>query len=148
MKKIIAMLLCVAMVAALGVSAFAAEKEKAITDTSKTQVWDVAKWYAWLTGDGKAEAATGLKAYANAVGAAKAAAQDQLDAYNKGIKTAAQAVQAAQYAAVAAYLKEATVEYKAAAENALNRALAEFKIELENAAKVAEAKDVLADFGF
>ena len=72
MKKIIAMLLCVALVAAMSVSAFAAEK--AITDVSKTKVWSVDEWYKWLTGDGKATK-TELETYAGLVSAAKAAAQ-------------------------------------------------------------------------
>ncbi len=144
MKKIIAMLLCVAMVAALGVSAFAAE---ATPKTSKTVIWDVKDWYDYLTGEGKAEAKTGIALYASELGAAKAAAQKKLDAYNAQIKTAAQAVQAAQYATVAAYVDAATTLYKAAATNAVNQALAEFKIALENEMKVATAADVIGDFG-
>ena len=131
MKKIIAMILCVAMVAALGVTAFA---EKITNDNkdSKTLVFTVAEWYEWLTHDGKAAAATGLKAYAEQLGTVKSILQDDIDAYNKGIKTAAQAVQAAQYATVAAYVETATMLYKVAAEQAINKALAEFEIALND----------------
>ena len=142
MKKIIAMLLCVALVAAMGVSAFAGTPDK---PDSKTEVFTVAQWYTYLAS--KDTTATGLKAYANALGEMKAAAQANLDDYNAGIKTAAQAVQAAQYATVAAYVDAATTLYKAAATNAVNQALAEFKIALENEMKVATAADVIGDFG-
>ncbi len=145
MKKIVAMILCVAMVAALGVSAFAEPITKDNKD-SKTLIFTAAEWYDWLTGEGADAAKTGLALYASELGAAKAAAQAKLDAYNKGIKTAAQAVQAAQYATVAAYVNAATTLYKAAATNAVNQALAEFKIALEGEMKAAEAVDVLGDF--
>ena len=144
MKKIIAMLLCVAMVAAMGVSAFAAEK--AITDISKTKVWSVDQWYKYITNPANATQKTTLETYAGLVSKAKAAAQAELDDYNKGIKTAAQAVQAAQYAAVAAYVDVATELYSAAATNALNKTLAEFQKALNDEMKVAATTSIFDDF--
>ena len=141
MKKIVAMILCVAMVAALGVSAFA-EPITAKNKDSKTLSFTVSEWYTWLTGDGKAAAATGLKAYAEQLGTVKGILQDDIDDYNAGIKTAAKAVQAAQYATVAAYVETATALYKVAAENAINKALAEFEIALNEAIDPPAGVDV------
>lgn len=143
MKKIIAMLLCVALVAAMGVSAFAGTPDK---PDSKTEVFTVAQWYTYLAS--KDTTATGLKAYANALGEMKAAAQANLDDYNAGIKTAAQAVQAAQYASVAAYVSVASQLYAAAAQNALNEALASFQIELDKAFEIPEETNTLMEVFF
>ena len=136
MKKIIAMLLCVALVAAMGVSAFAGTPAK---PDSKTEVFSVKDWYDFLKTPVEVSE---LEAYALALGKAKAALNNELDAYNKGIKTAALAVQAAQYATVGAYVNAATELYAAAANNAINEALAEFQIELENALKIPASVNV------
>ena len=143
MKKIIAMLLCVAMVAAMGVTAFADEVTPL---NSKTATWTVKEWYDYITDPANAASKTTLETYAGLVSKAKAAAQAELDAYNKGIKTAAQAVQAAQYAAVAAYVDVATELYAAAAENALNKTLAEFQKALNDEMKVAVETSIFDDF--
>ena len=142
MKKIIAMLLCVALVAAMGVSAFAGTPDK---PDSKTETFTVADWFNYLSNK-PAAAKTDLEKYAAALSDAKAKVAEELDAYNKGIKTAAQAVQAAQAATVAAYVNVATQLYQAEATNALNKALAEFQIELDKAFEIPEETNFWATF--
>ena len=134
MKKIIAMLLCVALVAAMSVSAFAAPKG--------TEVWDIEKWYEELSNP---TAATGLKALAADLAGAKAAYAAQVKAYNEGITDAIKAVQAAQYATVAAYVDVATQLYAANAENAINKAIAQFELDLKAAIAPAASTSAIYD---
>lgn len=136
MKKIIAMLLCVAMVAAMGITAFA--------DAPKgTEVWDIQKWYEELS---KKEELSGLKAIAANLAGAKAAYTAQVKAYNAGITDAIKAVQAAQYATVAAYVNVATQLYAANAENEINKAIAQFEIDLKDAiAPAAATSEIYTD---
>ena len=135
MKKIIAMLLAVAMVAALGVAAFAGT----VADPdSKTETFTVAEWADYLANTKKSPATVAhealvsgdIRAYAAAVSSAKAVYAANLAAYNAGIKVAAAAVQFAQYATVADYVYYATELYAANVENAINEAVANFYLDL------------------
>ena len=149
MKKIIAMLLCVALVAAMGVSAFAAgNMGSTLPDkASKTEIFSVEDWKTWLN---TTVAVDDLTGYALALSKAKAAFANELDAYN-GLKVRiATAVQAAQYAAVAAYVDAAWQIAQAEATNAINKSLAEFSIALDKVyqdAPVVFAADTNPIFG-
>lgn len=117
MKKIIAMLLCVAMVAAFAVNAFAAGPFK--VDATKSSA---AYFYDELVNGETTAVAGSLAAYAEQLSAAKkefAAAKkslgDLLGVVNDAVKTA-------QYQAVATYYEAAAVLY----EEAANEALANF----------------------
>ena len=126
MKKIIAMLLCVALVAAMGVTAFAGTPG---APDSKTEVFTIQEWYDYLNTE---VVLTGLNAYAASLAHAKEAYKNEIAAWN-GLKTRiATAVQAAQYAAIAAYVDAAWQIAQAEATNALNEALASFAIDLED----------------
>ncbi len=120
MKKIIAMLLCVALVAAMSVSAFAASPKG-------TEIWSVDQWVTELT---KPSSKNDVQKLAAELAGAKDAYSKAVKAYNDGIKDAAKAVQAMQYATVAAYVKAATDLYEVNAANELNKAVAQFKIDL------------------
>lgn len=148
MKKIIAMLLCVALVAAMGVSAFAGTPDK---PDSKTETFSIKQWGEYLGSKATAAetahaalVAGTVKDYADAVAAAKAVYANNLSAYNAGIKTAVSAIQFAQYATVADYVAYATELYAANATNAINQAIAEFYVELADALGV-EFADVYSE---
>ncbi len=125
MKKIIAMLLCVAMVAALSVAAFAdlsGIKTAAGKDVSSVDELVAAK-------TAKATPGT-VKAYAESLAAAKKAAGDAKDAYAKMIANVKDAALAAQYNALQEVFTKAAEAAEKEIADAINNYLAEVKIAL------------------
>lgn len=122
MKKIIAMLLCVAMIAAMGVSAFAANES-----LTGAHSWE----YYWNKKvDGK-YAYTGIvRDYAAGLASAKSAYNDAKDAFSKVVKALPDAQAHAIYTALGQYYSAATQVLNIQFGNALNQALAEFEFEL------------------
>ena len=123
MKKIIAMLLCVAMVAALSVAAFA--DLKGITDPKVSSVEELVQ--------AKKDAAadkTALEAYAASLAAAKKAAGDAKAALADVLSNVKAAAQAAQYNALEAYFNAAAEKAEIEIETAINNYLAEITIAL------------------
>lgn len=126
MKKIIAMLLCVAMVAALSVAAFA--DLKGITKLADgTKVSTVEEIKASKTV--KADPET-VKGYAESLAAAKKAAGDAKDAYAKMIANVKDAALAAQYNALQQVFTKAATNAEKEIAKAINNYLAEVEIAL------------------
>ena len=122
MKKIIAMLLCVAMIAAMGVSAFAAN-ESLTAPHSYEYYWNKKV-------DGK-YAYTGIvRDYAAGLAAAKSAYNDAKDAFSKVVKALPDAQARLIYTALGEYYTAAAQVLNIQFGNALNQALAEFEFEL------------------
>ena len=119
MKKIIAMILCVAMVAALSVSAFAA-----VTVTIKTGTITTIDDY--IKELSKPVVKTDLEKYAAALSAAKAVANVEKTELQKALNAAKDAIQAAQYVAIAQAYEDAVVAYT----NEVNKAIAQVYVDL------------------
>lgn len=126
MKKIIAMLLCVAMVAALSVAAFA-DLSGIAKLADGTAVSSVEELVASKTQ--KAPEGT-VKAYAESLAAAKKAAGDAKDAYAKMIANVKNAALAAQYNALEKVFEQAATNAEKEIALAINNYLAEVQIAL------------------
>ena len=120
MKKIIAMLLCVAMIAAIAISAYADVKVEVVSSKKLTSIED------WITELNKPVTKTDLQKYAEALTAAKAVATAGKDALNDALKAAKDAIQAAQYVAIAQAYVDALVDYT----NEVNKAIAQLYVDL------------------
>ena len=119
MKKIIAMILCVAMVAALSVSAFAA-----VTVTITTgKITTIDEYIEELN---KPVEKTALEQYASALSAAKATATVEKAKLQTALNAAKNAIQAAQYVAIAQAYEDAVVAYT----NEVNKAIAQIYVDL------------------
>lgn len=122
MKKIIAMLLCVAMIAAMSVSAFA--KDESLTARHSYE-------YYWnKKTDGQYPSNGIVRDYAAGLAAAKSAYNDAKDAFSKVVKALPDAQAHAIYTALGQYYSAATQVLNIQFGNALNQALAEFAFEL------------------
>ena len=126
MKKIIAMLLCVAMVAALSVAAFAdlSGIKKLADGTVVSTVEELV-----TSKTAKADPET-VKGYAESLAAAKKAAGDAKDAYAKMIANVKNAALAAQYNALEAVFTQAAATAEEEIAKAINNYLAEVTIAL------------------
>lgn len=129
MKKIIAMLLCVAMVAALAVSAFAATPWAGVSKSTyfDGETYDVKSVYDRFVDkvNGYYTADSALSDYASALGAAKkAVAQRQAD-FNQAIADLKDAIKTAQNAALAGAYAVATEQLEIDAAIAINDFLAQ-----------------------
>ena len=110
MKKIIAMLLCVAMVAAMGISALADIVYVPVSALQSgmpaaTQAIEIAGQIF----DDATKIKTGVAGYAAQLGGAKKAYAKAVKEYNELLGNIADAAKAAQYAAVASYYNAANV---------------------------------------
>ena len=132
MKKIIAMLLAVAMVAALGVSAFADVKRA----DAKTTILSIDDWKTILVAE--ADDVTSVKAYANALAAAKLAYNAEKKVLAEMVNNTAKAYQTAQYWIAAEILNYQAEQYELAVGNAINEAIAQAEIDI--------AKDYIAQY--
>lgn len=119
MKKIIAMLLCVAMVAAFGVNAFA------LTTTTSDSTIDEIMAALKADKDAKDAAKNAIAKYADNLAAAKKLYGDQKDALNAALKATKSAVEVAQYTAVAVAYAEAVEDYIVA----VNEAIAQYYLD-------------------
>ena len=115
MKKIIAMLLAVAMVAALGINAFAQT-----TTVLHTQVSTFAEYYNAIAAS-KVAAAGSLKEYAQQLSWAKEFYGNKVKDYKTMLGYVADATKAAQYGAVAEYYLFAADAVEKAALEAINQ---------------------------
>lgn len=123
MKKIIAMLLCVAMIAAMSVSAFA--KDESLTARHSYE-------YYWNKKTDDQYASNGIvRDYAAGLAAAKSAYNDAKDAFSKVVKALPDAQAHAIYTALGQYYSAATQVLNIQFGNALNQALAKFAFELQ-----------------
>ncbi len=122
MKKIIAMILCVAMIAAMSVSAFA--KDESLTARHSYE-------YFWNKKvDGKYASNGIVRDYAAGLAAAKSAYNDAKDGFTKVVKALPDAQAHLIYTALGEYYTAAAQVLNIQFGNALNQALAEFRFEL------------------
>ncbi len=119
MKKIIAMLLCVALVASLGISAFA---DGLLTTHDYAYYWNK------LVDDSVAKGP--IEQQAKALNAAKKAYGDAKDDLSKAVANLSKAVQTVQYNMVANYYSAATQALNVQFQNAINEAWANYNFEM------------------
>ena len=126
MKKIIAMVLAVAMIAAFGVSAFAATP----ATSNKLDIPTVQEWYDALKAP---SAKTQVEAYAKLLDGSKQYYKDAQDALKDLLKATQKAIQVAQYAIVADAIYTQRDLLNAAVASEINKAIAQSWIDYENA---------------